>query len=59
MMIWIAATVIISGFGMMIGVEILMNKLGIRPVDPELRSGGIRDIAEKVNRWSAQRRKDR
>jgi hypothetical protein len=58
MLFWIIS-VIIAGFGLMIGIEILMNRLGIRPVDPEQRSGGIRDVAEKVNRWADERRKPR
>ena len=58
MLVWIIS-VIIVGFGLMIGIEVLMTRLGIRPSDPELRSGGIRDVAEKVNRWADARRKPR
>lgn len=55
MWIWILA-VLVTGFGFMIGVELLLARLGIRPVDPAARSGGLRDVAQKVNDWSASRR---
>ncbi|CAN5736823.1 hypothetical protein BH20CHL1_BH20CHL1_04900 [soil metagenome] len=55
MWIWILA-VLIGGFGFTIGVELLLTRLGIRPVDPAARSGGLRDVAQKVNNWSASRR---
>lgn len=58
MLVWVIA-VIITGFGLMIGIELLLVRLGIRPVDPDQKSGGIRDVAEKVNRWSSERRTDR
>ena len=57
MWIWILV-ILIGGFGFMIGVELLLMRLGIRPVDPAARSGGLRDIAQRVNNWSASRRAD-
>lgn len=57
MWIWILV-VLIGGFGFMIGVELLLIRLGIRPVDPAARSGGLRDVAQKVNDWSGSRRAD-
>lgn len=57
MWIWIVVF-LVGGFGFMIGVELLLARLGIRPVDPDARSGGLRDVAQKVNDWSAARRAD-
>jgi hypothetical protein len=58
MLFWIFM-VIITGFGLMIGIELLLTRLGIRPADPDLKAGGVRDIARKLHRWSAERRTDR
>ena len=55
MWIW-GVMVIAAGFGLMVGIELLMIRLGIRPADPEQKAGGLRDIAERVNRWSSERR---
>lgn len=57
MLIWVVL-VIVFCLGLTIGVEMLMARLGIRPVDPDARSGGIRDVAQKVNDWSGRRRAD-
>lgn len=58
MWIWVAG-VIAFAVGLMVGIEMLMARLGIRPAAPEQRSGGIRDVAERVNRWAAERKTDR
>lgn len=57
MLPWVIAAVL-GAVGLTVGIELLMIRLGIRPADPDARSGGFRDVAEKVNRWSAQRRAD-
>lgn len=57
MLIWVIL-VIVFCLALTIGVEMLMSRLGIRPVDPDARSGGIRDVAQKVNDWSGRRRSD-
>ena len=54
MWIWVGA-VILSGVGFMVGVEMLLKRLGIQPVDPASRAGGVRDVARKVHGWSASR----
>ena len=59
MLPWIIVVIVASAFGLMIGIELLMIRLGIRPADPDSRSKGIRDVAEKVHKWSAERRTDR
>lgn len=58
MLLWIIL-VIAAAVSMMLGIELLMARLGIRPVDPDQRSGGFRDVIEKGREWSEARRADR
>lgn len=54
---WLWVLIVVSGgVGITVGINLLMNRLGIRPVDPASRPGGLRDVAQKVNTWSARRR---
>ena len=58
MAVWVIA-VIVAGFGLMVSIELILIRLNIRPADPDLKSGGMRDVAERINRWSAGQRRDR
>jgi lipoate-protein ligase A len=56
------ASMLIIGAGLLVGsivlsfsVERLMRRLGVHPENPEERSGGIRDIASRIDRWRRSR----
>ena len=57
MLFWIIGVLVCAG-GLMVGVELLLARLGISPAKPADRSGGIRDVVQKVNVWSAAQRSD-
>lgn len=58
MLLWIIL-VIASSVALMLGIELLMARLGIRPAEPDQVSGGFRDVIEKGREWSEARRAER
>lgn len=58
MLVWVIG-VLLTSVGLMVGIDLLMNRLGIKPAAPEERSYGIRDVVLKINRWAAERLNDR
>ncbi len=49
MLIWICLILLIA-IVLMLGIEHLMHRVGIRPADPESRSRGIRDLRDRLPR---------
>jgi hypothetical protein len=56
------ASMLIIGAGLLVGsvvlsfsVERLMRRLGVHPEKPEEQSGGIRDVASRVDQWRRSR----
>jgi hypothetical protein len=40
-------------------VDRFMERLGIRPADPDERAGGIRDVIARLQTWVERRRSER
>jgi hypothetical protein len=49
MLIWICLVLLIAVV-LMLSIEQLMHRIGVRPADPEGRSRGIRDLRERLPR---------
>ena len=47
MLIWICLVLLIAVV-LMLGIEQLMHRIGIRPADPESRSRGLRDLRDRL-----------
>lgn len=48
--VWIAMLVAF-GLLLMLGVERLLRRFGVRPDRPEDLTGGMRDVLERVEQW--------
>jgi hypothetical protein len=55
-------SLVIVGAGLLIGsvvlsftIERAMRRLGVSPAAPDERSGGIRDVARRIERWRQSR----
>ena len=57
-MLWVLL-IIIAALVIGTAIDKFMEKHGIRPADPDERSGGFRDVIAKVQEWTARRRLNR
>lgn len=56
--LWVMLIIIVA---LVLGTAIdrLMERLGIRPADPDERAGGIRDVIVRLQSWVARHRSER
>jgi hypothetical protein len=47
MLIWVLLVLLIA-IVLMLGIEWLMRRFGVYPVDPQSRPGGIRDLLDRL-----------
>jgi hypothetical protein len=57
MIAWIIFVIAIAVL-LTIGIERLLARLGIRPEDPDSAKGGLRVVAEKMEAWAKERKRD-
>jgi hypothetical protein len=54
---WIVFTLVLAVL-IMLGIERLMARLGVRPVAPEETRTGVALFAQRLERWAERRRGD-
>jgi hypothetical protein len=54
MLAWIVFVIAIAVL-LTTGIERLLARLGVRPVDPESAQGGLRYVAERLEAWAKER----
>jgi hypothetical protein len=57
-LIWIAAIAAVALL-LLVGIERLLKRFNIRPERPEERSGGFRDVLERVEQWQRDHERGR
>lgn len=55
MLPWVIG-VVVAAVALMVFIEALITRLGIRPDAPEDKAGGFADILRKVEQWQSGRR---
>lgn len=59
MPVWmILAIIVVAAVLLSIGIERVIARLGVRPVDPDAARGGMSRIAEGLQEWSQRRSRD-